>query len=225
MKIIILIILLVFLGKNSFLLSQEEIEYTSFEHRALFLKVKYPTEWKNYWFYDGYNEKNISDMSFNEIKEMVIHYGYYPILYIRKYVERYNGVNPSIRISLLPQIIDYSYRDLLLALYNFEYKNIILYSETIYRRIEVITTILLKGRTITQEINIQYIGNKPFLHFKTEDYVLDSNIVNDNFYRITEYYLFIEDNYIMVIETNYGRTININDYIELNEIINNIRLE
>jgi hypothetical protein len=202
------------------------MEFVTFKHKALFLNIKYPSTWKNYWYYDNYSDKDYFDLSRNEIKEMVIKYGYYPVFYIKKYDDIYNGINPSVRIMLQPY---YSYkpsiRELIMALYNGEYETFILYSERIYLLIDDAMRILSIEKTIIQEINIQYIGNEAVLHFKTEDYVLDSHISDENFNRITEYFLYIEDDYIMVIEINYSRTIDINDKNELMEIIKNIKLQ
>jgi hypothetical protein len=227
MKNTILLFLIVFLGNDLYLFSQEN-EFINFEHKALSLNIKYPTTWKKYWFYDDYSDKNYFDLSRNEINKMIIKYGYYPIFYIKKYDEIYNGINPSIRITLLPHYYYYnliSIRDLIMALYNEEYESkFYLFGEMIDREIDIVKLILSREREITQDINVQYIRNKSVLHFKTEDYVLDSNIPDDNFKRITDYYLCIEDEYIMVIEVNYSKTININDKNELMEIIKNIRL-
>jgi len=41
----------------------------------------------------------------------------------------------------------------------------------------------------------------------------------------TEYFLYLEEDYVMIIEMNYSRTISNNDKNELMEIIKNIRIE
>jgi hypothetical protein len=226
MKNIILLFLIVFSVSNSFLFSQEN-EFLEFKHKALSLNIKYPATWKKYWYYDDYSDKNYFDLSRNEIDKMIIKYGYYPIFYIKKYDEIYNGINPSIRITLLPHFYRIiGIRDLIMALYNEEYESkFYLFSEMIDWEIDIVKAILSRGREITQNINIQYIRDKSVLHFKTKDYVLDSNIPDENFNRITEYYLCIEDEYIMVIEVNYSRTISINDKNELIEIIKYLRID
>jgi hypothetical protein len=224
MRKTILIVLIVFLGKSSFLFSQE-MEFVTFKHKALFLNIKYPSIWKNYWYYDNYSDKDYFDLSRNEIKEMVIKYGYYPVFYIKKYDEIYNGINPSVRITLQPHDSHKpDMRELIMALYNGKYETFIIY-ERIYRLIDVVMKILSIDKTITQEINMQYIGKEPVLHFKAEDYVLDLHIPDEKFNRTTEYFLYIEDDYIMVIEMNYSKTIDINGKNELMEIIKNIKLK
>jgi hypothetical protein len=205
------------------------MEYITFKHKALFLNIKYPSIWTKYWYYDEYSDKDYFDLSRNEIKEMVIKYSYYPIFYIKKYNEIYNGVNPSIRITLQRHYFHrFNIRKLIMDLYILkkdEYQEFSIYSYDIYSWIDELVYILSIGKTITQKINIQYLGKESILHFKTEDYVLDSEIIDDNFSRITEYFLYIEEEYTMIIEINYSKTININDKNELMEIINNIKIK
>jgi hypothetical protein len=221
-KITFLILFIV----NIKILFSQEIEYVTFQHRALSINIKYPSIWINYWFYDDYSEIDYSDLSQNEIENMVRIYRYYPVFYIRKYNEIYNGINPSVRVTLLPHIYNlFSFNDLYMALYNEDQANLILYAEYLNREINTIVAILSYEKTIIQRINTQYIGNRSILHFKTEDYVLDSNIVNENFYKIVEYFLFIENDYIIVVEMSYSRTINDNDKNELIYIVNNIRIK
>jgi hypothetical protein len=156
---------------------------------------------------------------------MIIKYGYYPPFYIKKYDEIYNGVNPSIKITLRPYYYYFSINDLFMSLYNRENGDLYKFGFMLDQGIDIITSILSDGKTITQKINVRRIGNKSVLHFKTEDYVLVSHIQNENFNRITEYFLYLEDEYIMVIEINYSSTISNNDKDELMEIINNIRIK
>jgi len=218
----IILFLVIFFGIKSLLFSQDS-EYLTFEHRALSLNIRYSTIWNKYWYYDNYSNVNYSDLSQNEIDEMIRRYRYYPIFYIKRYDEIYNGINPSIRITLQPHnFYNISYRDLLMIIYSEDHEALIINTERIDIGINLIKTILSYGKDITQEINLQNIGNRSVLHFQTEDYVLNSSIIDDNFYRITEYYLLIENDYIMVIELNYSRTINNNDKNELMEILENI---
>jgi hypothetical protein len=218
------VILYIFLLGNISLLFSQGTEFITFEHKALSLRIKYPATWKKYWYYDDYSNKDYLDMSRNEIKEMTIKYGYYPPFYIKKYDEIYNGVNPSIKITLRPHYYYFSINDLFMSLYNIENGRLYNFVLIIDQRIDIITSILSEGKTITQKIKVQRIGNKSFLHFITEDYVLDSHIIYESFYRITEYFLYLGEDYIMTIEINYSRTINNNDKNELMEIIKNISI-
>ncbi|MDR2942536.1 MAG: hypothetical protein LBV17_08105 [Treponema sp.] len=221
----ILIILTILLVNNSFISSQET-EYITFKHKALFLNVKYPSTWTKYWYYDEYSDKDYFDLSRNKTEEMIIKYSNYPMFYIKKYDEIYNGINPSIRITLQPHRFNiFNIKELIMALYNGEHEKFYLYSEYINQWIDILVYVLSKGKTITQEINRQCLWKESVLHFKTEDYVLDSDIPNEDFNRITEYILYIEDDYTMIIEINYSKTIDINDKNELMEIIRNIRIK
>jgi hypothetical protein len=225
MKKAILVILTILLVDNSFIFPQE-MEYITFKHKALFLNIKYPSTWTKYWYYDEYSDKDYLDLSRNEIKEMVRKYGYNPIFYIKKYDEIYNGINPSIRITLQPhRFNNFNIKELIMASYNGEYEKFYLYSENINQCIDVLVYLLSIGKTITQEINIQYLGKESVLHFKAEDYVLDSDIPNEDFNRITEYFLYLEEEYTMIIEINYSKTINTNDKNELMDIIKDIKLK
>ena len=225
MKKMIFIILIIMLGKNSFLFSQG-IEYVTFEHRALLLSIKYPATWKNYWFYDEYSKIDYCDLSRNEILAMIYKYGYYPIFYIKKYDEIYYGINPSIRITLQHNrfyLNDLTY--LVWVLYNLDNQRFPNFRRGAIASVDnVIKRALTPGRTLTQSLNFKFTGNSYFLHFQTEDYVLDSNIYDENFNRVTDFFLYLKDNYIIVIETNYGRTISIEDKDELMTIIKNINL-
>jgi len=118
MKSKYLFIIIIILGNNSLLFTQET-DFLTFEHRALSLKIEYPAKWEKYWYYDDYSEKNLYDLRHNEIKEMVTKYRYYPIFYIKKYDEIYNGINPSIKITLMPNYFEcLSLIELIMASYD-----------------------------------------------------------------------------------------------------------
>jgi hypothetical protein len=226
----------------------EEQNYVLYKHKALFLEIKYPKTWNNYWSYDDYAYTDIRDMSMNEISRMVAKYTAYPCFYIKKHKEIYYGINPSIRISLLPirfQSQLNQHRDYLMEL-NFgeisedEKLSLMALSDySIYTSIIEYTKVtiksLVKGKTILVDLVAKTLNHRDVLYVKTTNYVLNpnendtendnqnDNEYDDDFNAITEYYFCIEDNYFINIEVNYSKNISNEDKNELMEILKTIK--
>jgi hypothetical protein len=183
-----------------------------FFHKALDIELRYPSNWKLFSIPNRYQNLYFSDLSQDEIREMLTASSMSPVLFIKKYNEIYYGVNPYIRINAR-RLLNYPYfYDEDFEIFDFLLKHY-LWS--------------LSGRYGDDEIiidEIVQVNGVEAIHKKMNDYALYSGgKYDERFERTTEYYLVKRYGYIIAFEIQYTKN-NINEEREIKAIVDTLRI-